>query len=262
MALAYVQAQTGNSGASPAASAPFSSSTTTGNLIVVVIGMDGGNTGDVTNVVGSDGTAFTKVTAFDTANGAGTLAIDMWYGQIVTGGSSFQATVTFVDTHTNATFVVQEFSGFTGVATPDQTATSTGTSTSPSSGATGTTATANELVVGGAVHASTASNFSAGSGFSDLTQRSVANRQTAMESKVVSSTGSQTATFTIAASKAWICGVTTFYDYTGGGGSTGQIKTWNGSAFVAKPVKVWNGSAWVTKPLKVYNGSSWVVTNY
>jgi hypothetical protein len=25
----------------------------------------------------------------------------------------------------------------------------------------------------------------------------------------------------------------------------GQIKTYNGSGWVAKPIKVWNGSAWV-----------------
>lgn len=42
----------------------------------------------------------------------------------------------------------------------------------------------------------------------------------------------------------------------------GNIKVWNGSAWVAKPVKVWNGSAWVAKPMKRWNGSAWVVTSY
>lgn len=42
----------------------------------------------------------------------------------------------------------------------------------------------------------------------------------------------------------------------------GNIKVWNGSAWVAKPVKVWNGSAWVAKPVKVWNGSAWVTTDY
>lgn len=42
----------------------------------------------------------------------------------------------------------------------------------------------------------------------------------------------------------------------------GNIKVWNGSAWVAKPVKVWNGSAWVTKPVKRWNGSAWVTTPY
>lgn len=44
--------------------------------------------------------------------------------------------------------------------------------------------------------------------------------------------------------------------------TTGQIKVWNGSAWVAKPVKVWNGSAWVIKPVKYWNGSAWVTTPY
>jgi hypothetical protein len=44
--------------------------------------------------------------------------------------------------------------------------------------------------------------------------------------------------------------------------SGGNIKVWNGSAWVAKPVKVWNGSAWVIKPAKKWNGSAWVVTPY
>lgn len=44
--------------------------------------------------------------------------------------------------------------------------------------------------------------------------------------------------------------------------STGKIKVWNGSAWVAKPLKVWNGSAWVTKPVKHWTGSAWVPTSY
>jgi hypothetical protein len=55
-----------------------------------------------------------------------------------------------------------------------------------------------------------------------------------------------------------------FSDWMFGTGtvSTGDLKVWNGSAWVAKPVKVWNGSAWVVKPAKQWNGSAWVVTNY
>ena len=42
----------------------------------------------------------------------------------------------------------------------------------------------------------------------------------------------------------------------------GNMKVWNGSAWVAKPVKAWNGTAWVKKPVKFWNGSSWALTNY
>jgi hypothetical protein len=43
---------------------------------------------------------------------------------------------------------------------------------------------------------------------------------------------------------------------------SGNIKVWNGSAWVAKPAKVWNGSAWVQKPIKRWNGSAWVTATY
>jgi hypothetical protein len=68
-------------------------------------------------------------------------------------------------------------------------------------------------------------------------------------------------TFASSTSSPWAGGGASFKIDTGGG-STGQIKVYNGSSFVAKPVKAYNGSTWVTKPVKVYNGSAWVVTNY
>ena len=46
------------------------------------------------------------------------------------------------------------------------------------------------------------------------------------------------------------------------GGTTGQIKYFNGTSFEAKPVKVWNGSSWNIKPLKRWNGSTWELTPY
>ena len=46
------------------------------------------------------------------------------------------------------------------------------------------------------------------------------------------------------------------------GATTGDIKYYNGSAFVAKPVKVWNGTTWVKKPVKRWTGSSWTPTTY
>ena len=53
-----------------------------------------------------------------------------------------------------------------------------------------------------------------------------------------------------------------FFEASAPPGSTGQVKIWNGSAWVAKPVKIWSGSAWVVKPAKYWNGASWVVTPY
>jgi len=47
-----------------------------------------------------------------------------------------------------------------------------------------------------------------------------------------------------------------------GVGPTGQIKTYDGADFVAKPVKVWNGSSWEIKPVKFWDGNSWEITQY
>lgn len=44
--------------------------------------------------------------------------------------------------------------------------------------------------------------------------------------------------------------------------TTGQIKVWDGSQWVAKPVKVWTGASWEVKPVKYYNGATWVTTPY
>ena len=258
MAIAYVNGQTGNGGTSPQLTAALAGTVSAGDLLVVACGMDGAATGKITSVTGSDGTVFTQVSGIDTA--AVAVALDCWTGKATTGGASYQATIVFDDSSTNLTSVIQQFNGFIGTPTVDVYAVGSGTSTSPSSGATATTSDANELVLGLSVHAGTASNFSLGAGYSNLNQRSVANRHTAMENKIVAATGTQTATFTIAASRGWICAAITVKDVTGG--STGQIKVYNGSSFVAKPVKVWNGSAWVVKPLKRWNGSVWVVTPY
>jgi len=51
-------------------------------------------------------------------------------------------------------------------------------------------------------------------------------------------------------------------DLLAAAGSTGQIKVWNGSQWIAKPVKYWNGSAWTVKPVKYWNGSQWTITPY
>jgi hypothetical protein len=44
--------------------------------------------------------------------------------------------------------------------------------------------------------------------------------------------------------------------------ATGNIKVWDGAAWVPKPVKVWDGAAWVAKPVKRWSGTAWVVTPY
>lgn len=72
----------------------------------------------------------------------------------------------------------------------------------------------------------------------------------------VAETGTQTS-----ANEAWTAHIMVLRP-AASGGSTGQIKVWNGSVFTPKPIKVWDGTSWVVKPLKRWNGTTWVETPY
>lgn len=213
MALSFKQSTTGGSTTtSPIASTAFGSAVTAGNLIVVTTADTSGATNGVTNVTDTGGNTYTQI--MDTH---GTNGFQMWYAVVATGGSSFQVSVTWDTGFTSKIeFVAQEFQGFTGTPTLDVShfapASGGTTSTAPNSGATATTSQANELVVGGAQHSGSTSAFSLGTGYTNLGTVNSASCAVAQESKVVSSTGTQTAAFTIAASREWICGVATFYD--------------------------------------------------
>jgi hypothetical protein len=93
----------------------------------------------------------------------------------------------------------------------------TGSSVTANPGTTAATTNANELIVIGAGHGGTASAFSLGAGFTNLSTVNVANAAVGQESKVVASTGTQTGTMTIALSRTWQAGISTFYDNAGGG---------------------------------------------
>ena len=217
MAIAFVQSTGGKTDTSPLAVTAFGSSVTAGNYIILTLGGDSGATGEVISITDNKGgNTYTQVTGYNAIDGGDNLWIDMWYCKVVNGGTGFAISVTFDDTSTNIAVVAQEFSGIAASTPFDKKATATGTSTTPSSGNTAALSQADELVVGGCVHSGTASAFSLGSGYTNLGQQSVANYQTAQESKVVAATTAVAATFTIAASRLWLCGVATFKGVAGG----------------------------------------------
>lgn len=218
MALAFVQGQfsTGTSGATPQALTAFSSSIAVGDLIVVLAGFDTGTIGLATSVTDSKGNTYTRVPSLNT-NSTTVISLDAFYTVVTAGGASNVVTLNFNDTASNCVLIAQHFNGFLGTATLDKSrAQANASSTTTTSGATAATIAATELVVGLGIHASTVSAYSLGSGYTNLTQASIANRQAAMESAVVSSTGAQTATFTSAAARVNIGGVLTFYDLVPG----------------------------------------------
>lgn len=210
----FVEGKVVTNGTGVATTPAFTNAFVAGQLVVVNIIYDGGVTGLTTSVVDSKGNTYHQVGSFALADSA-TIAIDAWYAVITTGGAAPTVTVNFNSAATNVNVVVQYFNGFTGTPTLDKAKSQFNTSsTTVTSGASAATIVATELVVGLAGHAATVSAFSLGSGYTNLTQSSVANMQAAMESKMVYATGAQTATFTIAAARVNMGGVLTFYDFS------------------------------------------------
>lgn len=225
MALAFVEGQVVDNAVGLATTPAFTNTFAVGQLVVVNICYDGG--ANATTLVADNATVPNTYTLIGAASvGNGTTMYQAVYSSVIaTAKASPTVTVTYNSAATNADVVVQYFNGFVGTATLDQSKSQTNaSSTTATSGASSATTQATELVVGVATHISTASAFTLGSGYTNLTTNNIANRAVAMESKVVGSTGAQTATFTIAAARVNTGGVITFYD-TGGAAPAATIST-------------------------------------
>lgn len=213
MALAFRTGQsvTASAVASPATTGNFASTPGAGQLIVVVTGDDSATTTSVSSVFDNKGNTYYQV--LDIVLSA---TLQVWYAIVTNTSATFNVSANW-NTGTTGRCVVlaQEFNGFVGRPRLDGNVTTTGngTGTAASSGTSVlATRNANSLIVGAAVHASTTSAFTLGAGYTNLNTINVANAATAMESKVVAATGTQAATFTIAASRTWNAAVLAFYD--------------------------------------------------
>lgn len=219
MALAYSNGKSANSSGAttPLVVAAFTPAVVAGQLIVVTIADDSGVGNNIIAVTDTGGNTYTRIA---TSSGQGSSCLNVYYTVVVIGGlaGTFQVSVAWNTANTTGISVAAGYyNGFVSTPILDQSAVAgPTTSTAASSGATGTTAQANELIIGSVEHAGTTSAFTLGSGFTNIISPSgVAGHQVAQESMVVSSTGAQTATFTISASREWVCGVSTFYDSVG-----------------------------------------------
>lgn len=221
MALAFFQSTTGNGTTTPLASTNFGSTVVAGDIIVVTTSDDGGTGTTVTSITDTGGNTYTKIADSGAAN---TGCTQMWWTKVVTGGSSFNVSVTWNNVSAGRlAFVAQEFNGFTGTPTFDKvSAYASATSTSPLSNTSGTLTNANEVVVGGAGHYGAISAFSLGTGYTNLGTVNVANAAVMQESKIVAATTAVTAGATIALSREWVAYVATFYDAAGGATPTYQ----------------------------------------
>jgi len=230
-----------------------------GNFLLLWISTSAAAANNVTGVTDINNNTWVKVGSDRQGGRTG----DWWYVQSAAGGTP-TITITSTNFITRA-IVLRELSGVAS-ATPIDVFAYALVAASLTPTATATTTNANDLIVGAAGIDKSATVYTLGAGYSNLSQANGADfLSAAMESKLVTSTGLQTANFTIDSPQGGIMGIIAIKAAAGGAapvGSTGRIKVYNGTAFVAKPVKVWNGTAWVVKPVKRWNGTLWVVTPY
>lgn len=218
MAIAFIEGQVIDNGTGIATTPAFTNAFAVGQLAVVTIAFDGGanTTTSVTDNATTPNT-YTLISGSSVGNGT-TMYLATYWAKITTAKASPTVTVNYNSATTNADVCVQYFNGFVGTPTLDQSkSTVNTTSTTVTSGASSATTVAAELVVGAGVYISTATTFTLGAGYTNLTANNIAARAVAMESKVVAATGAQTATFTLGATRVNTGAVSTFYDAVGGG---------------------------------------------
>ncbi len=138
-ALVQTKALYQNNGAGTTDAIVWNSNTTTGNMVLVSIGIVGTTVSSITD---SQSNTYTKI------DGTGTSRAELWYAYNITGGTTPTVTATCGAIGANVTMIIREYSGLTTTDPLDKHVVGTGASTAASSGATAATAQANELVVG------------------------------------------------------------------------------------------------------------------
>lgn len=208
MPAAHVQGTTGKGATATVTTAAFPGATTASNCIVVAIADDSGISGQISSVADSKGNAYTQLMQTPL-----TSTLTVFYAVNIAGGTGHTITVNWsLANGSNLAVVAQEFSGIVKT-TPafDFAQTNTGgTDTAATSGASSPSTQNDELILGFCATAGAAITFTAGSGYSNVISSAQVDTNVAMESKVVSTTGAQTATFTLSAARDWVTGVSGF----------------------------------------------------
>ena len=188
-----------------------------GSLLVLGIAREIATSGVVVSVEDNNGNTWNKI---DASSAEGYTGGELWYVQNANAGSTtVTVTITASQFH-DLVLICREYSGIatTGaldVHTWDEDADFV---QSHSSGATSSTSTDDQLVVGFSSGTEKPGGYSAGSGYGNLIEQGGFDdfRSAAMEDKIISSTGTQTATFTSTAYMQCINMVATFKKDTAG----------------------------------------------
>lgn len=195
---------------------------TAGNTLVAFVGHADDNVDDATSGVATNNgspTAFTQ-SGGEARNSGASQSSTVWYLENVSSGSHTVTATMAGGSLQYCRIRVIEVSGLATSSSLEASTEATATTGSPSSGASGSTTSANCFVIGFAQNAfesSPGSTVSAGSGYT----LSGSNDMMTIEYKSVSSTGTQTATFTGSAGDRTVH-VAAFKESGGGGGGSAK----------------------------------------
>jgi hypothetical protein len=216
-AMNPLQQNTGTAAAAGTVTTTYPAATGAGNLLFATIAFDGTHT--ITGC--TDGTnAYTQ--AKHVANGA--LSVDVWYfaGTPTSMPAGTTLTCTF-SVASNGAIIWHEYTGNTGPAASDVTASNTGSGTAVTTGTTAGLAQAVELSLafGGAL--TNPSMVNAGAGYTDHGKVSQSTNVTVDDAGIVTqASGGQSGSFTLGSSQTWAAGIVTFKASAGASTSAQQ----------------------------------------
>ena len=186
-------------------SVPFGAANTTGNLIIAFVRMS--TTTQTVSVTDSVGNVYAD--AVSQAQSSDGHQVYVFFAKNIKGGAN-TVTATFSSTNNHPWLAAYEYSGLSTTNPLDQTAHAQGSSAVLSTGATGSTASASELVFAATgLPSSYTGTTSVGTGYT-LLQQNTSTSRAANEALLATATGSFTGTFSLSSSANWSAVVATF----------------------------------------------------
>ena len=203
--IALVQSNAAQGSGLGSISSGFPSGNTAGNLIVAAVRMS--TSSQTVQVTDSAGNPYTDaVSQVQSADGH---QVHIFYAKNVVGGAN-TVTATFSATNNHPWIAIYEYSGLSATSPLDQTSHAQGSGNAPNSGATGTTASANELVFAATAFPYSYGGTAAPGGGYTLQQQNTGNSRGANEAAIVAATGSYAGMFSLSSSTNWSAALATF----------------------------------------------------
>lgn len=204
MAISTVQTTSGNTGASYVnfTTSAWTGNNTAGNFLVLAIATSNPSTSAVLSVIDTAGNIWIKETGLaGSAAVPNALSLDVWYVANCLSGITPTITITMaVGQFNTISYVAREYSGIALTAPVDVSASLTETNffQTHAIGATATTTQASELVISAYSYTSSGETLTASAGYTTVVNQSNATQFTGIgfTDQVLSSTGTQTCTFT------------------------------------------------------------------